>query len=49
MAIATTFMATSFPIYVSKLLPKILVAVSEWRWLAIAGRSIFLEERTRWL
>lgn len=37
MAIATTFMATSFSIYISKLLPEIQVAVPAWRWLAIAG------------
>ena len=37
MAIATTFMSTSFSIYISKLLPKIQVAVPAWRWLAIAG------------
>ncbi|HXU34809.1 MAG TPA: 6-pyruvoyl-tetrahydropterin synthase-related protein [Blastocatellia bacterium] len=37
MAVATTFMATSFSIYISKLLPRIQVAVPAWRWLAIAG------------
>lgn len=37
MAIATTFMCTSFSIHVSRLLPKIQVAVPAWRWLAIAG------------
>ena len=37
MAIATTFMCTSFSILVSKLLPKIQVAVPAWRWLALAG------------
>jgi hypothetical protein len=37
MAIATTFMCTSFSVYVSKLLPKIQVAVPAWRWLAIAA------------
>src|SRR6185295_2767207 len=37
MAIATTFMATSFSIYISKLLPEIQVTVPAWRWLAIAG------------
>ena len=36
MAIATTFMCTSFSIYISKLLPKIQVAVPAWRWLALA-------------
>lgn len=37
MAVATTFMATSFSIYISKMLPRIQVAVPAWRWLAIAG------------
>lgn len=37
MAIAATFMSTSFSIYISKMLPKIQVAVPAWRWLAIAG------------
>lgn len=37
MAMATTFMSTSFSIYISKMLPKIQVAVPAWRWLAIAA------------
>lgn len=37
MAIATTFMSTSFSIYISKMLPRIQVAVPAFRWLAIAG------------
>jgi len=37
MAIATTFMTTSYSVYISKLLPKIEVAVPSWRWLAVAG------------
>lgn len=37
MSVATTFMCTSFSIYISKLLPKIQVAVPAWRWLALAG------------
>jgi hypothetical protein len=34
---ATLFMSTSFSIYVSKLIPKIQVAVPPFRWLAIAS------------
>lgn len=37
MAIATTFMTTSYSVYISKLLPKIEVAVPSWRWFALAG------------
>ena len=37
MAALTTFMSTSFSIYVSKLLPKIQVATFAWRWLAISN------------
>lgn len=37
MGIATTFMNTSFSIYLSKLLPKIQVATFAWRWLAISS------------
>lgn len=37
MALATTFMCTSFSIYLSKLIPKIDVASFAWRWLVIAG------------
>ena len=37
MAAATTFMSTSFSIYISKLLPKIQVATFPWRWLAISS------------
>jgi hypothetical protein len=37
MAIATTLMTTSYSVYISKLLPKIEVAVPSWRWLAVAG------------
>ncbi len=37
MGIATVFMCTSFSIYVSKLLPKIQVAVPAWRWLVPAS------------
>ncbi|HSB10359.1 MAG TPA: 6-pyruvoyl-tetrahydropterin synthase-related protein [Blastocatellia bacterium] len=37
MGLATVFMCTSFSIYVSKLLPKIQVAVPAWRWLVLAS------------
>lgn len=37
MGAATIFMCTSFSIYVSKLLPKIQVAVPAWRWLVISS------------
>lgn len=37
MGVATVFMCTSFSIYVSKLLPRIQVAVPAWRWLAPAS------------
>ena len=37
MAVVTTFMATSFSIYISKLIPKIQVANPAWRWLALAA------------
>jgi hypothetical protein len=37
MSISTTFMCTSFSIYISTLLPKIQVAVPAWRWLSLAG------------
>jgi hypothetical protein len=37
MAAATTFMSTSFSIYISKLLPKIQIATFPWRWLAISS------------
>jgi len=37
MAAVTTFMSTSFSIYVSKLVPKIQVATFAWRWLAISN------------
>ena len=37
MGVATTFMNTSYSIYVSKLLPKIEVATFAWRWLSIAS------------
>jgi hypothetical protein len=37
MGLATTFMCTSFSIYISKLIPKIDVASFAWRWLVIAG------------
>lgn len=40
MAITTTFMCTSFSVYISRLLPKIQVAVPAFRWLALA--AIFL-------
>jgi len=37
MAIVTTFMSTSFSIYISRLLPKLPLAVPAWRWLALAA------------
>lgn len=37
LAAMTTFMSTSFSIYISKLLPKIQVATFAWRWLAISS------------
>lgn len=37
MGIAAVFMCTSLSIYVSRLLPKIQVAVPAWRWLVIAS------------
>jgi hypothetical protein len=37
LAAVTTFMSTSFSIYISKLLPKIQVATFAWRWLAISS------------
>lgn len=37
MAFATTFMCTSFSVYISKLIPKIDLASFAWRWLVIAG------------
>jgi hypothetical protein len=37
MAIATTFMSTSFSGYISQLLPKIQITVPAWRWLALAA------------
>jgi hypothetical protein len=37
MAAVTTFMSTSFSIYVSELLPKIQIATFAWRWLAISN------------
>lgn len=37
MGALTLFMCTSFSIYLSKLLPKIQVAVPAWRWLALAS------------
>lgn len=40
LGIATIFMTTSFSIYISKLIPKIQLAVPPFRWLAIA--SLFL-------
>jgi len=42
MAIATTFMCTSFSIYISRLLPKIQVAVPAFRWLALAAMFLSL-------
>lgn len=42
MAIATTFMCTSFSIYISRLLPKIQVTVPAWRWLALAAMFLSL-------
>jgi hypothetical protein len=36
MAVATTFMCTSYSIYISRLLPKIDIATFAWRWLPIA-------------
>jgi len=42
MSVATTFMSTSFSIYISNLLPKIQVATFAWRWLAIAGLFVSL-------
>jgi hypothetical protein len=36
MAITTTFMATSFSIYISRLIPKIEAVSFPWRWLVIA-------------
>lgn len=42
MAIATTFMCTSFSVYISRLLPKIQVAVPAWRWLALAAMFLSL-------
>ena len=42
MSIATTFMCTSFSIYVSRLLPKIQVTVPAWRWLALAAMFVSL-------
>jgi hypothetical protein len=37
MSIATIFMSTSFSIYISKLIPRIQLAVPAWRWLVPAG------------
>jgi len=37
MGVATTFMNTSFSIYVSKLIPKIDIVLFAWRWMAIAS------------
>lgn len=37
MAVATTFMNTSFSIYISKLIPKIDIVLFAWRWMAIAS------------
>lgn len=42
MSIATTFMCTSFSIYISRLLPKIQVTVPAWRWLALAAMFLSL-------
>ena len=36
MAVATTFMCTSFSIYISRLIPKIDAVSFAWRWLVIA-------------
>ena len=37
LGIATPFMATSFSIYISRLIPKIQIAVPPFRWLAISS------------
>jgi hypothetical protein len=42
MGIATTFMCTSFSIYISRLLPKIQVTVPAWRWLVLAAMFLSL-------
>ena len=37
LAVATTFMNTSFSLYISKLIPKIEIVLFAWRWMAIAS------------
>jgi 6-pyruvoyl-tetrahydropterin synthase related domain len=42
MALTTTFMCTSFSVYVSKLLPKIDIASFAWRWLVLVALFVSL-------
>jgi hypothetical protein len=42
MALTTTFMCTSFSVYVSKLIPKIDIASFAWRWLVLVALFVSL-------
>ena len=42
MGLTTTFMCTSFSIYVSSLIPKIDIASFAWRWLVLVGLFVSL-------